>query len=250
MREYFGSLTKGQFWLFSAQVVLLVLTFLRFFSLLYAAPIMIALSAIWGWLDYTKKTHRTAHELLGQFELLLDDFGRLNFLQGGESEDKRILKLLDVLPPESDSIRSDIAMAEIPMIKDLFRVFQFWYFSMRDKVRIMMRKAGVLLDYDLVELANDFVEFYNGYIDKIAEGTLKLVSKEELVLSTRAREIFKNFTDNSSELRGRANTFLKRLRSYGYSISGMDIKAFVHDPWAEASGENTITPSSGRRLST
>ena len=234
MREYFGSLTKGQFWLFSAQALLLAFTFLRYFSLLYTAPILVALAAIWGWLDYTKKTHRFAHELLGQFELLLDDFGRLNFLQGGESEDKRILKLLDILPPESDSIQADIATAEIPMIKDLFRVFQFWYFSMRDKVRIMMRKAGVLLDYDLVELANDFVEFYNGYLDKIAEGTLKLVSKEELVLSTRAREIFKNFTDNSSELRGRANTFLKRLRSYGYSISEMNIKAFAHDPWAEA----------------
>jgi hypothetical protein len=235
MREYFGSLTKGQFWLFSAQVLLLLLTFLRYFSILYTAPIMVALSVIWGWLDYTKKTHRIAHELLGQFELLLDDFGRLNFLQGGDSEDKRILKLLDILPPESDSIRPDIAMVEIPMIKDLFRVFQFWFFSMRDKVRIMMRKAGVLLDYDLVELANDFVEFYNGYINKIAEGTLKIVNKQELVLSTRAREIFKNFTDNSSELRGRANTFLTRLRHSGYPIQGMDIKAFVHDPWAEAS---------------
>jgi hypothetical protein len=162
MKEYFGSLTKGQFWLFSAQVLLLILTFLRYFSILYTAPIMVALSIIWSWLDYTKKTHRIAHELLGQFELLLDDFGRLDFLQGGESEDKRILKLLDILPPESDSIRPGISTAEIPMIKDLFRVFQFWYFSMRDKVRIMMRKAGVLLDYDLVELANDFIEFYNG----------------------------------------------------------------------------------------
>lgn len=235
MKEYLGSLTKGQFWLFSAQMILLVLTYLGYFSLLYTAPILVALAAMWGWLDYTKKTHRTAHELLGQFDLLLDDFGRLNFLQGGESEDKRILKLLDILPPESESTRPDVATAEIPMIKDLFRVFQFWYFSMRDRVRIMMRKAGVLLDYDLVELGNDFVEFYNGYLDRIAEGTLKLVNQRELVLSTRAREIFKNFTDNSSELRGRANTFLKRLRSYGYSISGMDIKAFVHDPWAEGS---------------
>ena len=242
MREYFGSLSKGQFWLFSAQVALLVLTFLRYFSILYTAPIMVALSAIWGWLDYTKKTHHKALELLGQFELLLDDLGRLNFEQGGESEDKRIIKLLDILPPETTTIRPETATTLIPGIKELFRVFQFWYFSMRDKVRIMMRKAGVLLDYDLVELANDFVEFYNGYLDKIAEGTLKLVNKQELVLSTRAREIFKHFTDNSAELRGRANTFLKRLRSYGYSIQGMDIRAFGLDPWAEASTNPSQTP--------
>ena len=181
-----------------------------------------------------------------KFELLLDDFGRLNFEQGGESEDKRIIKLLDILSPESSGTKPDLAMAEIPAVKDLFRVFQFWFFSMRDKVRIMMRKGGFLLDYDVVELANDFVEFYNGYINKIAEGTLRLVSKQELVLSIRAREIFKHFTDNSSELRGRANTFLKRLRSYGYSISGMDVKAFIHDPWAEASLGHHQTPEHGR----
>jgi len=110
---------------------------------------------------------------------------------------------------------------------------------MRDKVRIMMRKAGVLLDYDLVELANDFVEFYNGYMDKIADGTLRLVSKQELVNSQRAREIFKNFSANLSELRGRANAFLKKLRGYGYSISGMDVKALETDPWADSISENS-----------
>ncbi|HZY47747.1 MAG TPA: hypothetical protein VFE96_08135 [Candidatus Bathyarchaeia archaeon] len=237
MREYFGSLSKGQLWLFTTQIALLALTFLRYLSILFVAPIVITLAAIWGWLDYTKKTHRTALELLSQFELLLDDFGKLNFEQGGESEDKRIVKLLDIVPVESNTIRPGVASAEIPSIKDLFRVFQFWYFSMRDKVRIMMRKAGVLLDYDVVELANDFVEFYNGYLNKIAEKTLKLVSKRELVSSERAREIFKNFTDRSSELRGRGNAFLRKLRSHGYSISGMDIQPFGPDPWADLSAE-------------
>jgi hypothetical protein len=234
VREYFGSLSKGQVWLFTPQIALLALTFLRYLSILYTAPIIVALAAIWGWLDYTKKTHRTALELLSQFEALLDDFGRINFEQGGEGEDKRIVRLLEIVPPESDSLRPEIASARIPGIKDLFLVFQFWYFSMRDKVRIMMRKAGVLLDYDLVELANDFVEFYNGYLDKIAEGTLNLVSKQELVRSSKAREIFKNFAANLSELRGRGNAFLKKLRSYGYSISGMDVRPFEIDPWAES----------------
>jgi hypothetical protein len=210
-------------------------------SILYSAPIIVALAAIWGWLDYTKKTHRAALDLLSQFEVLLDDFGRLNFEQGGEAEDKRIVRLLDIVPPETNALGPGIASATIPGIKDLFLVFQFWYFSMRDKVRIMMRKAGVLLDYDLVELANDFVEFYNGYLDKIAEGTLKLVSKQELVHSAKAREIFKNFAANLSELRGRGNIFLKKLRSYGYSISGMDVRPFQIDPWADSSTESPQT---------
>jgi hypothetical protein len=203
-------------------------------SILYTAPIIVALAAIWGWLDYTKKTHRAALELLSQFEVLLDDLGRLNFEQGGEAEDNRIVRLLDIVPPETNTIRPENAAATMLRIRDLFLVFQFWYFSMRDKVRIMMRKGGVLLDYDLVELANDFVEFYNRYMDKIADATLRAVSKQELVNSQRAREIFKNFSTSLSELRGRANAFLKKLRSYGYSISGMDVRALETDPWADS----------------
>src|SRR5437899_2430912 len=222
VREYFGSLSKGQVWLFAPQPVLLALTFFKYLSILYTAPIIVALATIWGWLDYTKKTHRTALELLSQFEVLLDDFGRLNFEQGGEADDKRIVKLLDIVSPESDTMKPEIVSAAIPRIKDLFVVFQFWYFSMRDKVRIMMRKAGVLLDYDLVELANDFVEFYNRYMDRIADGTLRAVSKQELVNSQRAREIFKNFSTNLAELRGRANAFLKKIRSYVSSICGIE----------------------------
>jgi hypothetical protein len=208
-------------------------------SILYTAPIIVALAAIWGWLDYTKKTHRAALELLSQFEVLLDDLGRLNFEQGGEAEDNRIVRLLDIVPPETNTIRPENAAATMLRIRDLFLVFQFWYFSMRDKVRIMMRKGGVLLDYDLVELANDFVEFYNRYMDKIADATLRAVSKQELVNSQRAREIFKNFSTSLSELRGRANAFLKKLRSYGYSISGMDVRALETDPWGEPIAGNS-----------
>jgi len=208
-------------------------------SILYTAPIIVALAAIWGWLDYTKKTHRAALELLTQFEVLLDDLGRLNFEQGGEAEDNRIVRLMDIVPPETNTKGSENAAATMLRIRDLFLVFQFWYFSMRDKVRIMMRKGGVLLDYDLVELANDFVEFYNRYMENIADGTLRVVSKQELVNSQRAREIFKNFSTSLSELRGRANAFLKKLRSYGYSISGMDVRALETDPWADSIAGNS-----------
>jgi len=239
VREYFGSLAKAQVWLFVPQPALLALTFLRYMSILYTAPIIVALAAIWGWLDYTKKTHRAALELLTQFEVLLDDLGRLNFEQGGEAEDNRIVRLMDIVPPETNTKGSENAAATMLRIRDLFLVFQFWYFSMRDKVRIMMRKGGVLLDYDLVELANDFVEFYNRYMENIADGTLRVVSKQELVNSQRAREIFKNFSTSLSELRGRANAFLKKLRSYGYSISGMDVRALETDPWADSIAGNS-----------
>jgi hypothetical protein len=63
VREYFGSLAKGQVWLFVPQPALLALTFLRYMPILYTAPMIVALAAIWGWLDYTKKTHRAALEL-------------------------------------------------------------------------------------------------------------------------------------------------------------------------------------------
>jgi hypothetical protein len=63
VRKYFGSLAKGQVWLFVSQPALLALTFLRYMPILYTAPIIVALAAIWGWLDYTKKTHRAALEL-------------------------------------------------------------------------------------------------------------------------------------------------------------------------------------------
>jgi hypothetical protein len=76
-------------------------------------------------------------------------------------------------------------------------------------------------------------------MDKIADGTLRVVSKQELVNSQRAREIFKNFSTSLSELRGRANAFLKKLRSYGYSISGMDVRALETDPWADSIAANS-----------
>jgi hypothetical protein len=133
VREYFGSLAKGQIWLFVPQPALLALTFLRYMSILYSAPIIVALAAIWGWLDYTKKTHRAALDLLSQFEVLLDDLGRLNFEQGGEAEDNRIVRLLDIVPPEENGIKPEIASATILRIKDLFFLPVFWLANFKHK---------------------------------------------------------------------------------------------------------------------
>jgi len=169
---------------------------------------------------------------------------RLNFEQGGEADDKRIVKLLDIVSPDPNTMKPEIASATIRGLK-ICSLSSSSGISHARQGADNDAKSGSMLDYDLVELANDFVEFYNGYLDKIAEGTLSLVSKQELVNSKKAREIFRNFTENLSELRGRANAFLKRLRSYGYSISGMDVRPFGPDPWADLAREGSQKPDQG-----
>jgi hypothetical protein len=57
-----------------------------------------------------------------------DDLGRLNFEQGGEAEDNRIVRLMDIVPPETNTIGPENASATMLRIRDLFLVFQFWYF--------------------------------------------------------------------------------------------------------------------------
>ena len=213
----------------------------------YVGPVAVTLGMIWSWLDYSKRVQGPTLQLLEQFEGLLDDFGRLNFEQSGEAEDHRIVKLLELISPGVDVSNPVDGAVPAPRVKELFYIFQHWFFSMRDKVKIMMRRAGSLLDHDLVELANDFVEFYNGYLEKIADGTLNFVNRRELVNSQKARELFKNFATTIAELRGRANIFLRKLRSHGYPISGTEVKALETDPWAESSSGDSENQTGTRR---
>lgn len=93
----------------------------------------------------------------------------------------------------------------------------------------MVRRAGNLLDYDLIDAGNDFVDFYNGFMEAVAEEALGLVNKGELQDISSARQILKAFTINMSELRGRGNTLMKKMRQQGYPISGMELKPFNQD---------------------
>lgn len=93
----------------------------------------------------------------------------------------------------------------------------------------MVRRAGNLLEYDLIDAGNDFVDFYNRFIETVAEETLNLVNKGEPGDLFSARQILKAFTISMSELRGRGNTLLKKMRQQGYTISGMELKPFRQD---------------------
>lgn len=93
----------------------------------------------------------------------------------------------------------------------------------------MVRRAGNLLEYDMIDAGNDFVDFYNRFVESVAEESLNLVNKGELQDPSSARQVLKSFTINMSEIRGRGNTLLKKMRQQGYTISGMELKPFNQD---------------------
>ena len=225
MREYIGSLAKGQILLLAPQPVLLALSIFNILSLFYSAPVIIILAVFWGWFDYSSKSQQRVVAMLKQLDGLIEDFGRLNFQQGSGQDDSRIVGLLDkVNYGSSTTTTPEAASATTQRIKDVYFAFQLWYFSMRHKVRVMLRRAGTLVEYDMIEIANEFIEFYSDYVERIAESALRLVGKGELANPQLSRETFKAFTTRLSELRGRANAFLKNVRDEGYSISGMEVK--------------------------
>src|SRR5712692_5833986 len=238
MKEYVGSFIKGQTILLAPQPVLLLLSISNKISLYYSSPVIVCLAALWGWLDYSSKSQRRVVSVLRKLEGLVDDFGRLNFQQGSGAGDSRIVKLLDKVSfGASTSTTPDLASATIDKIKEVFLTFEFWYFSMRHKVRVLMRKASSMIEYDLVEVANEFIEFYSDFVEKIAEGTLRLVGKGDMTGLEGEREAFSNFTARLSELRGRANAFLQGLHDDGLPISGTQVRALDLDPWARAAAE-------------
>ncbi len=240
MKEFVGSFIKGQVILLAPQPVLLVLSIFNKVSLYYSTPVIVCLAALWGWLDYSSKSQRRVVSVLRKLEGLVDDFGRLNFQQGSGESDSRIVKLLDKVSfGASTSITLDRASATIDKIREVYFTFEFWYFSMRHKVRVLRRRAASMVEYDLVEVANEFIEFYSDFVEKIAEGTLRLLGKGDMTGLEGEREAFSNFSTRLSELRGRANAFLQGLYDDGLPISGTQVRALDLDPWARPAVETS-----------
>ena len=162
--------------------------------------------------------------------MLLDEFGTINFQQGRKQDDVRIISLLDNASfGSSRTTTPELAAETVEKIREQYKTFQLWYFSLLHKVRVMVRRAGNLLDYDLVDAGNDLVDFYNSFIETVADETLSLVNKGELEDLLSSRQILKSFTINMSELRGKGNALLKKMRKQGYTISGMELKPFSQD---------------------
>src|SRR5260370_3191836 len=95
MKGFIASFVKGQVLLLAPQPALIVLILFNRISLYYSAPVIVSLAVLWGWFDYSGKAQRRGASVLRKLETLVDDFVRLNFQEGGSSNDERIISLLD-----------------------------------------------------------------------------------------------------------------------------------------------------------
>jgi hypothetical protein len=244
LKRFIASFVKGQVLLLAPQPVLLGLIFFERISLFYAGPVVISLSMLWGWFDYSGKAQRRGASVLKRLERLVDDFGQLNFQKTSGPDDERIVRLLDKAQfGGSASTTPELAAAATEKIKDIYFTLEMWYFSFRQKVRMSLRSAGTLIEYDLLELVNEFTEFYGEFIEKVAEGTLHLIRKGDMTSMETERETFSDFKTRLSELRGRANAFLQGLYDDGLPISETKVPALESDPWFD-SAKDASSPQS------
>lgn len=248
MRTLIQNLALIELGLLLPQPALVFLSIYRAFSLHYTAPIIIILSASWGWFNYVGKSQQRVREVLLELESLLDEIGTINF-QHGRQDDHRIIRLLDIASfGTSQTTTPELADKTVEKIRAQYKTFQLWYFSLLHKVRIMVRRAGNVLEYDIIDAGNDFLDFYNSYVESVAEETLSLVNKGELEDPVSARQVLKSFTISMSEIRGRGNTLLRKMRHQGYTISGMELKPFNQDLAAEMSeAQEPLAEETGRK---
>ncbi len=189
---------------------------------------------LWGWFDYSGKAQRRGATILRRLERLVDDFGQLNFQKASGADDERIVRLLDKAQfGSSTSTTPQLAAAAAEKVRDISFTLEIWYFSLRQKVRLSLRSAGSIIEYDLLELVNEFTEFYGEFIEKVAEGTLRLVGKGDMSSMEADRVAFSDFKTRLSELRGRANSFLQGLYDEGLPISETKVRALEADPWLD-----------------
>jgi hypothetical protein len=238
MKAFIASFVKGQVLLLAPQPVLLVLILFNEVSLFYSAPVVVSLAVLWGWFDYSGKAQRRGASVLRKLERLVDDFGWLNFQEGGGAGSEMVVTLLDKASfGSSTSTTPQLAIVTTEKIKEVYFTLELWYFSMRQKVRLLLRKAGMMIEYDLLEVVNEFIEFYGEFVEKVVEDTLRLVGKGDLSSLEGEREAFSTFKTRLAELRGRANAFLQGLHDDGLPISETKVRALDVDPWFKTETE-------------
>ena len=231
LKGFIASFVKGQVLLLAPQPILIVLILFNRVSLYYSAPVIISLAVLWGWFDYSGKAQRRGASVLRKLERLVDDFGWLNFQEGGGEGNEMVVNLLDKASFGSSTLTTpQLAVATTEKIKEVYFTLELWYFSMRQKVRLLLRKAASMIEYDLLEVVNEFVE-------KVAEETLRLVAKGDLTSLEGEREGFSTFKTRLAELRGRANAFLQSLRDDGLPVSETKVRALELDPWFKTGTE-------------
>jgi hypothetical protein len=245
MKGFIASFVKGQVLLLAPQPALILLILFNRISLYYSAPVIISLAVLWGWFDYSGKAQRRGASVLRKLERLVDDFGRLNFQEGSNSDDERIISLLDKANFGSSTLTTpQLATATTERIEEIYFTLELWYHSMRQKVRLLLRKAGSMIEYDLLEVVNEFIEFYGEFVEKVAEGTLRLVGKGDMSSLESEREAFSTFKTRLAELRGRANAFLQGLHDEGLPVSETTVRALEVDPWFKTGTETSAAQPS------
>jgi hypothetical protein len=240
MKRFIASFVKGQVVLLTPQPILLGLILFKVVSLYYSAPVVIGLAVLSSWFDYAGKAQRRGASVLRKLERLVDDFGDLNFQKPAGTSDERIVRFLDkAVFPLNGSINPELASAGSDRIKDLYFALELWYFSLRQKVRLLLRRTSTIVEHDLLEVVNEFTDFYTEFVKKIAEGTLRLISQGDMSGLESDRESFSIFKTRLSELRGRTNAFLQAVHDDGLPIPDTNIIALESDPWLGSARESS-----------
>ena len=218
VRGYLEHIAQHQLILFISQIALLVLLAFNILSVFFSAPIIIALAAVWGAFDYLKKSQERLRGQLKELEGLIDDFGTVCFQVRDQREDSRVIKILDSLKiePPINTAAEELRNAQT--------VFQLWHGTLGHKAGVVSRRAGDLTQWDRIVVVNEFIDFYNNYVDKIAERVLNIANVSEPVDEEKVRGIYNVYVANLAELRGRVNVFLKKYRSE-HDISAIEVKA-------------------------
>src|SRR5947208_987059 len=191
MKGFIASFVKGQVLLLAPQPILLLLIIFNKVSLYYCAPVIVSLAVLWGWFDYSGKVQRRGASVLKKLERLVDDFGWLNFQEGGGAGNEMVVSLLDKASFGSSTLTTpQLATATTEKIKEVYFTLELWYFSMRQKVRLLLRMAASMMEYDLVEVVNEFIEFYGEFVEKVVEEALGLVANGALASLEIDGEVF------------------------------------------------------------
>src|SRR5437879_6699990 len=170
MKAFIASLVTGQVLLLAPQPILLLLILLNKVSIYYCAPVIVSLAVLWGWFDYSSKVQRRGASVLKKLERLVDDFGWLNFQEGGGAGNEMVVSRLDKASFGSGTPTTpQIATATTEKIKEVYFTLELWYCALRRKVRLLLRKAASMIEYDLLEVVNEFTKFYGECVEHVAK---------------------------------------------------------------------------------
>ncbi len=192
--------------------------------------------------SYRRQTTEETGKFLRDLSRLVDDFDNCCFQGKPEVEDFRILKLLDkmsfpspgptaaALSEKKWHVGNEEGVATVAGVKEIHLTFQLWLSSLKQKLRLLTKIGRMAGKNDLYFAIVEFSDFYNNYVDRVAEKTVWLGNRAKIDDRQGAKSIFNIFRDNLSHLRDRVNTFLKDFQSSSSSGFMMnEVKAMKSD---------------------